>query len=176
MLLTPSDGRPSATFTKKMLSSEKMWITKHVIQFVATGTNMVRRNEWNNSRCLRCGQFGEDSRHAVTCKNTTAYDTFSDKVLKLQENLQKIDTHPILSRQSYWVYQVVRRYTFAIWLQQIMTTNPTLSTKQLQSHCYNKIKSGGITSLKEKYLGNGALLKKCTTGRTIRVRAQEKMG
>ena len=55
---------------------------------------MVCWKEWSNSRCPRCRHFGKDSNHFITCKDKTAYDTFTNAVIDLQDKLQRIKTHP----------------------------------------------------------------------------------
>ena len=57
---------------------------------------MVRRKEWINSRCPQCGQFGEDSPHAVLCRATDVFKVFSEAILTLRDNLEKINTHLLI--------------------------------------------------------------------------------
>ena len=82
---------------KKLTTHERTWITKHVSRFAATGRNMLRRKEWTNSKCPRCGQHDEDTNHVIICQDKEAEYCFEKAVITFKEKLIKMETAPIIT-------------------------------------------------------------------------------
>ena len=76
--------------------SKQTWLTKHVSRCNATGRQMLRQKEWEDSKCPRCGTTDKDSNHIVTCPCKKAMEKFDDLILDFSDTLERINTCPLI--------------------------------------------------------------------------------
>lgn len=75
--------------------SHRIWITKHVTGFAATGVNMFRRKARPSAQCPRCS-FEEDSEHVLKCCGQDSDAVWEKSLKKMKEWLLE-STHPGIS-------------------------------------------------------------------------------
>jgi hypothetical protein len=86
---------------------KKRWLVKHVSGFCGVGTVMKRRQEWSHSKCPRCNQPGEDTRHVLQCEDPRSRLAWARSLDELSAWMKKADTSPrirtaIISRLQHW--------------------------------------------------------------------------
>ena len=75
----------------------RIFITKHVSDFSATGKQMKLRKQREHDYCPRCKANHEDSHHVVTCQAKSAHNAWIKTMKTLKHNLyNNIDTPPTL--------------------------------------------------------------------------------
>lgn len=81
----------------KLSSNERIWLTKFVSKFSATGRNTLRWNKWNHSKCPRCNQNNEDNLHVVMCPDEEVRENLYENISKIEDWMDKYDTHPAIN-------------------------------------------------------------------------------
>ena len=82
---------------KSLPQHRQTWLTKHISGYNATGRQMLRRKEWENSRCPKCNEEHENSDHVVTCPCNDAREKFDDMILDLCQKMERIKTCPVIT-------------------------------------------------------------------------------
>jgi hypothetical protein len=81
---------------QQILMSRRIWISKQVSGFCATGNTMVRRKVRSMARCPRC-EDDETPEHVMRCRGSDASVIWDRALRKLKCWLQENATHPEMS-------------------------------------------------------------------------------
>ena len=84
---------------------KRKWFTKHLAGFSATGRVMLRREEWEHSRCPCCDIDNEDAVHITSCPK--AREQWSHCLQEFEAKLTTLQTdpqigHAILAHLRRW--------------------------------------------------------------------------
>jgi hypothetical protein len=59
---------------------------------------MLRRKEWTNSRCPRCGTVDEDTKHLCRCQDPDARKQWMASLKSLEKWMDSVDTDPLITK------------------------------------------------------------------------------
>jgi hypothetical protein len=108
---------------------------------------MARRKEWEDDKCPRCKEPGEDTMHVLRCQSPTVTDTWEAALMTLREWMVETDSNPamiihtILSNLRRWrrreprIKECVEQQEPIGW-QALLEGRPAVKWREAQDRYY----------------------------------------
>ena len=90
------DWEATSTVMTSLSTPHRQWVSKHITGFCAVGNMMVKRKEWTDPACPRCGKE-ESKTHILKCQDKRAVSLWEESLQELQAWLDDYPTAPELS-------------------------------------------------------------------------------
>ena len=78
--------------------SRRHWVIKHTANRSAVGVEMVRRRQWREPRCPRCGAAVETADHVLRCPHSEAKHRWHESLTRLDRWMALRHTQPSVAR------------------------------------------------------------------------------
>ena len=88
--------KAAQTANKEQPLGQKRWQAKFMTSHCATGKMMKIRRQWTHSKCPRCGQEDEDTRHICQCPDPDARALMNRSLAKLTTWMVNNKTHHLI--------------------------------------------------------------------------------
>jgi hypothetical protein len=92
------EWRASKVALKERPMGKRRWFAKNATSHCATGRMMLRRKEWTNSRCPRCGTVDECTKHLCRCQDPEARKQWQASLKSLEKWMDSVDTDPLITK------------------------------------------------------------------------------